>query len=130
MYLEDGSEQEFFPNERLEIVLDVIKQYVQDHPNELRRVDILNSILVANKKFSNKGTERRSKTKDSLKGCNEMNASLEGKLKELGCMVMGGKKHYKIRYHGDTRYQVSMSKTSSDARSGQNLAAEIGKKMM
>ena len=44
MYLEDGSEQEFFPNERLEIVLDVIKQYVQDHPNELRRVDILNSI--------------------------------------------------------------------------------------
>ena len=90
MYLEDGSEQEFFPNERLEIVLDVIKQYVQDHPNELRRVDILNSILVANKKFSNKATERRSKTKDSLKGCNEMNASLEGKLKELGCMVMGG----------------------------------------
>ena len=89
MYLEDGSEQEFFPNERLEIVLDVIKQYVQDHPNELRRVDILNSILVANKKFANKATERRSKTKDSLKGCNEMNASLEGKLKELGCMVMG-----------------------------------------
>ena len=103
---------------------------MQDHPNELRRVDILNSILVANKKFSNKATERRCKTKDSLKGCNEMNASLEGKLKELGCMVMGGKKHYKIRYHGDTRYQVSMSKTSSDARSGQNLAAEIGKKMM
>lgn len=127
MYLEDGSELEFFPNEKLEIVLDVIKQYVQDHPNELRRVDILNSILGANKKFADKATERRIKTKDSLKGCNEMNASLEGKLKG---MVMGGKKHYKIRYHGDTRYQVSMSKTSSDARSGQNLAAEIGKKMM
>ena len=56
MYLEDGSEQEFFPNERLEIVLDVIKQYVQDHPNELRRVDILNSILGANMKFANKAT--------------------------------------------------------------------------
>ena len=43
---------------------------------------------------------------------------------------MDGKKHYKIRLNGDTRYQATMAKTGSDGnRGGSNLASEIIKIM-
>lgn len=124
-----GTEPEFFEGESRDIVLDVIRQYIAEHPNELRRMDILNGILAANKTRGEGADGRRKRVKEMLKGCNEMNSSLEGKLKDLGCTVMGGKKHYKIRLYEDTRYQATMSKTSSDGRAGSNLAAEIAKIM-
>ena len=45
-----------------------------------------------------------------------MNASLKKELQDLGCIVMDGKKHYKIRLNGDTRYQATMVKIESDGR--------------
>ncbi len=130
MYLEDGMEKEFFEDEAKEIVLDVLQQYIQEHPNEIRRTDILSSIITANKRSANKAAGRRNQTKDVLRGYSTMNSSMEGILKDLGCSIVTGKKHYKIRYYGDDRYQTTMSKTGSDSRSGLNLASIITKIMM
>lgn len=130
MFLEDGTEKEFFKDEAKEIVLDVLQHYIQEHPNEMRRSDILSSIITANKKSANNAAKRRTQTKDILRGYSTMNSSMEGILKNLGCSIVTGRKHYKIRYFDDDRYQTTMSKTGSDSRSGLNLASIITKIMM
>lgn len=124
-----GTEQEFYENEAKEIILDVLESYRQQHPTELRRSHIIESILKANKKHVDQAHKRRQKIKSTLKGYSSMDSSLEKRLGKVGCTIMDGKKHYKIRLFGDTRYQVTMSKTGSDYRSGSNLAAEISKIM-
>ena len=58
-----------------------------------------------------------------------MNASMQSDLESIGCTVMSGEKHYKIRLHGDNKYQVAMVKTGRDGRGGLNLASEINKIM-
>lgn len=128
--LNAGTEPEMYKNETEDILLDVISKYIADHPNELRRVDILTSILEANSQRQNAAEKKRQKIKNALRGTCTMNTALESTLKDFGCSVMGGRKHYKIRLNGDTRYQVTMAKTGSDSRrGGDNLAAEITKIM-
>ena len=119
-----------YEHETEEILLDVIAKYIADHPNELRRVDVLTSVLEANKQRSTNAEKKRQRIKSALKGVSTMNASLKKELQDLGCIVMDGKKHYKIRLNGDTRYQATMAKTGSDGnRGGNNLASEIIKIM-
>ena len=125
-----GNEPEMYEHETEEILLDVIARYIADHPNELRRVDVLTSLLEANKQRSTNAEKKRQRIKSALKGVSTMNASLKKDLQDLGCTVMDGKKHYKIRLNGDTRYQATMAKTGSDGnRGGNNLASEIIKIM-
>ena len=125
-----GNEPEMYEHETEEILLDVIARYIADHPNELRRVDVLTSVLEANKQRSTNAGKKRQRIKSALKGVSTMNASLKKDLQDLGCTVMDGKKHYKIRLNGDTRYQATMAKTGSDGnRGGNNLASEIIKIM-
>ena len=125
-----GNEPEMYEHETEEILLDVIARYIADHPNELRRVDVLTSVLEANKQRSTNAEKKRQRIKSALKGVSTMNASLKKELQDLGCIVMDGKKHYKIRLNGDTRYQATMAKTGSDGnRGGNNLASEIIKIM-
>ena len=125
-----GNEPEMYDHETEEILLDVIAKYIADHPNELRRVDVLTSLLEANKQRSTNAEKKRQRIKSALKGVSTMNASLKKELQDLGCIVMDGKKHYKIRLNGDTRYQATMAKTGSDGnRGGNNLASEIIKIM-
>ena len=126
-----GNEPEMYEHETEEILLDVIAKYIADHPNELRRVDVLTSLLEANKQRSTNAEKKRQRIKSALKGVSTMNASLKKELQDLGCIVMDGKKHYKIRLNGDTRYQATMAKTGSDGnRGGNNLASEIIKIML
>ena len=126
--LDNGSVEEFYKDEAKMMVLDILEEYVKAHPNELRRRDIINGILKANK-LDKTSAEIKSKVKNLLHGYSMMNASMQSDLESIGCTVMPGKKHYKIRLHGDNRYQVAMAKTGSDRRGGLNLASEINKIM-
>ena len=47
--LDNGSIEEFYKDEAKMMVLDILKEWVKAHPNELRHKDIINSILEANK---------------------------------------------------------------------------------
>lgn len=120
-----SNELEYEHDETRGIILDILSKYVTDHPQEKRRVDLLNAFLEVNK--TNSIDQKKKKIKNLLKGYTEMNASLKKILKDLGFEIIEGRKHYKIRYHGDTRYQFTVSKTGSDRRAGANLAAEICK---
>ena len=50
-------------------------------------------------------------------------------LLNLGFEITEIGKHYKLTYHGDPRYMVTIPKTPSDNRSGSNCAAKINKMM-
>ena len=126
--LDNGSVDELYKGEAKMIVMDILKEYVKAHPNELRRQDIINGILKANK-LDKTSAEIKSKVKNLLQGYSMMNASMQSDLESIGCTVMSGEKHHKIRLHGDNRYQVAMAKTGSDRRGGLNLASEINKIM-
>ena len=126
--LNNGSVEEFYKDEAKMMVLDILKEYVKAHPNEVRRLDIINSILEANK-LDRTSADIKGKVKNLLQGYSMMNASMQSDQESLGCTVMPGKKHYKIRLYGDSRYQATMAKTGSDRRGGLNLAAEINKIM-
>lgn len=126
--LENGAVQEFYADEAKMMILDILEEYLKKHPNELRRADVIGSILAANKtEQTSAGLKKRVKT--LLQGYNFMNQSMESDLKRIGCSVMGGRKHYKIRLYGDPKYQVMLAKTGSDRRGGLNVAAEINKIM-
>lgn len=127
--LNKGLEQELFKGETEEVILDVLQQYITSHPCELRRCDLLNGVIATNKKYIGKAHARCRRVKALLRNYSTMCASLEAALKMEGLTIMGGRKHYKCRLYGDTRYQVSISKSGSDWREGSNLAAEICKKM-
>ena len=111
--LNNGSVEEFYKDEAKMMVLDILKEYVKAHPNEVRRLDIINSILEANK-LDRTSADIKGKVKNLLQGYSMMNASMQSDLESLGCTVMTGKKHYKIRLFGDSRYQATMAKTGSD----------------
>ena len=51
-------------------------------------------------------------------------------LQSLGFEITEAGKHYKIPYRGDHRYMVTVGKTPSDTRSGNNTAALINKTML
>lgn len=121
-------EPEFCYQETASIIIDIVERYIKGHPNENRRVDLLSSFLIANKDIHSAGRVREN-IKTMFRGVSEMNTSLKNKLTKLGCTVETGRKHHKIRLNGDTRYQVTMSKTGSDRRAGDNLASSMNRIM-
>ena len=67
-----GNEPEMYEHETEEILLDVIAKYIADHPNELRRVDVLTSVLEANKQRSTNAEKKRQRIKSALKGASTL----------------------------------------------------------
>ncbi len=51
-------------------------------------------------------------------------------LQRLGFEISEAGKHYKITYRGDSRYMVTVGKTSSDNHNGSNNVALISKTML
>ena len=65
--LDNGSVEEFYKDEAKMMVLDILEEYVKAHPNELRRRDIINGILKANK-LDKTSAEIKSKVKKLASG--------------------------------------------------------------
>jgi hypothetical protein len=58
-----------------------------------------------------------------------MDAKTRNALGRLGFDLTDDGKHYKAVFQGDGRYTFSFSKTSSDHRTGKNLASDINNKL-
>ncbi len=123
--LAGGGEPEFYPNEKREILLEELKEARKRLPNGTRRADVLDSVLAANKL---EGTleKRAAELKTILKGYKTMNAMTRSKLENLGIDIEETKRHYKLRYYGDSRYIIPLACSGSDSlRGGKNSAAGI-----
>ena len=119
-----GHENEFYPNEHRELLLLILESAIKNVPDGSRRQHILKDILSANK--PTKAIQKKvSLLKTRLKGYKTLDKKTRQFLEELGFDITGEGKHYKATFQGDSRYVVSLPKTSSDHLVGRNLASEI-----
>lgn len=124
-----GAEQDLYEGEIREIVLEILEEYRKSCHEGSRRQHIIDDILQCNE-YKRLPEKKREVLKKALKGYRSLNGSLKNELESLGFEITSDGKHYKWSYYGDNRYVVTAAKTSSDSRSGMNLAAIMEKLML
>ena len=122
-----GAEKELYPGEIKELLIDILSGVT--FPGGSRREHVVNNLLNANV-IKPTIKDRHAKVKAAFNGYREMTTDVRSSLEELGFDITSDGKHHKLTYHGDSRYQISISKTSSDYRSGMNAVSLITKNMM
>lgn len=124
--LNDGREKDFYPSERHEILVDVLKDARKGLKNGSRRADVIDDLLAANP-VAGEPKKRASQVKVILKGYRGFDESIRKKLRALG--ITGNeqhRKHFLLTYFDDPRYSVTMTATGSDSgRGGKNLAGDM-----
>lgn len=124
-----GDENDFYPGEIREIVLDILNDALKSLPEKTRRKDILTDIINENI-FDNQPVKRSEEIKRLLKGYTILTPSIKKGLENLGFSITDEGKHFKLVYYGDNRYMTTAAKTPSDNRTGSNLAAGIIRDML
>lgn len=119
-----GEETDFFDGEIKNIILDAIKSTLVNTKETSRSHHILSSLIESNQQTIE--TEKRHQNlKKALTGYKEMDKSTSKQLKELGFVLFGEGKHWKIIYNGDSRYTYILPKTGSDHRGSLNAISDI-----
>lgn len=124
-----GIEDEFYPGEIKEMILDAIEEKINNLPVKTRRYDVLKDILESNEheKIRDK---REELIKNMFKDYRTMSSTMRQELQSIGFEITEEGKHYRLIYYGDARYKTTIAKTGSDWREGKNIAAVILKNMM
>lgn len=127
-----GDEKEFYQGEMLEFVLTALSEKLDRLPKEqhpkLRVVDVLQDLLNANE-CDGVQKQRQEELKRVLKGERTLTASIRRTLIDMGFRITSDGKHHKLTYYDDDRYTVTMAKSGSDWRGGENLFSEIKKRV-
>lgn len=119
-----GLEEELWPDEIKQIVLDCLVQYRDMNQQRRRRVDIINDILLANEyepavlKGVHNDIERQLQ-EDVFR----MKTNFPSYIGPFSIEDASAENHPKMRVNGDSRYNLSCGKTASDWRAGKNVAA-------
>ena len=124
-----GEEQELFSGEIKDIVLSELDNASRNLKDDSRRKHVLSDLIDAND-YQRVLWKKQEEAKRIFKGIKNVSGHQRNQIKDFGFTISEEGKHYKLRYFDDTRYQVSMAKTSSDVRAGANLASEIIRKML
>ena len=124
-----GSEDEFYPGEIKNIVLEILGDAIKNIKSNSRRADVVSDVY-RNNDYKNLSGERQQKVKNLLKSYDGMSKELRQDLKNLGFEITEDGKHYKLTYCGDRRYWTTLSKTPSDYREGINAAKTICRDML
>ena len=124
-----GNEEEFFPNEIKEMVLDALEERLKNSDENSRQVDVLRDILDKNGGCKHVADQKAQRLKAELKGYRNVSKSMKRMLSEMGFVITEQGKHYKLTYYGDPRYWTTLAKTPSDGHTGENAALTIINKM-
>lgn len=124
-----GDEEEFYPGEIREMVLNVLDESLKNIPNKSRRADVLRDI-IQNNNYQHTNIRRQKEIKNIIKDCKTISNSMKQQLQNMGFTIKEDGKHYRLTYYGDERYTVTIAKTGSDWRSGKNNASIITNGMM
>lgn len=129
--LQEGQEKDLYPNERREVLLDVMREARKGISNGSRRACIVDDFLQ-NNPSRGEPKRRARELKEILKGYRGLDEATRRKLRELGVIAKDQhRKHYLLKYFGDGRFLVTMTATGSDAgRGGKNLAADMIRKFL
>ena len=124
-----GDEEEFYQGEIRDMVLSALNEMLSATEKATRKSDVLEDILD-NNPYYHLADERKQRVKTLFKGYKNLTGAMRQELQSLGFEITEAGKHYKLTYHGDPRYMVTVGKTPSDNRSGSNNAALISKTML
>lgn len=124
-----GDEDEFFPDEIKDILLDALNEAAESAYPKSRRQHVLYDIVRSNK-YENILGKKQNEIKKLLKGYKNVNGVMKKMLAEFGFEIVEEGKHYKLTYYGDRRYWTTIAKTPSDDRTGGNVSATIFREMM
>lgn len=123
-----GVEDEFFPGEIKEMILEAVAEKLKNTAAKTRRYDVLADIIQRNG-FEGASEKRANTIKILLRDYRTMSGTLRQALMDLGFTITEDGKHYRLTYYGDGRYKTTVSKTASDHREGKNIASTIIKNM-
>lgn len=118
-----SNENEFFPGETLDLVLEILEKEKSHCPkSNSRKSHLLESLLNVNTKVG-----QRKELIERIRKClsNWENKSAQRKeLESIGFEITEDGKHLKLNFKGDSRYTITVSKTPSDGRSMKNNASD------
>ncbi len=124
-----GDEEDFYPDEIKDMILSVLNETLTNTEETTRRADVLEDILE-NNQYQHLSEKHKQRVKAVFKGYKNMSGAMKQELLDLGMTISEDGKHYKLKYKDDPRYMVTIAKTPSDSRAGNNVAALINKIMM
>lgn len=121
-----GTEQDLYNHEIKKFVIDALCGYLNNTIEGTRKRHVLED-LIANNKVESDAEKISEEIKSIFKSYVDMDAKIKSTLTKLGFDISDDGKHYKLVFQGDGRYTFSVSKTSSDHRSGKNLTSDINR---
>lgn len=124
-----GEEEDFYPDEIKDMILGALDEVRTNSEATTRRADILDDILHSNE-YQHLSEQRKQRVKAMFKGYKNVSSAMKQELMDLGMTISDDGKHYKLTYRDDPRYMVTIGKTLSDNRTGNNNAALINKIML
>ncbi len=127
----EGEEHDLFDGEVRDYVLEAVDHELDRCGHEgtrqsWRKVDVLRDVLESND-YEHLHAARREQVRRALTGYRGMTPRLEAELRQLGYTVTRGENHHVLEYCGDARYHVTLAKTPSDVKSGDNSATQINR---
>ncbi len=123
------TEKDYYLQEREELLLDILRNALNNVHQDSRRQHILQNV-IANNVFNGERKDLKSKIRNLLQNYQGMNTQTENALERLGFVVISEANHLKIRFCEDERYTFSLSKTPGDYRAGRNMARDICNKLL
>lgn len=126
--LMQGTGREFYPGETKDYVLSVLCAEAANAEAGTRKKELLTDVVNSNE-YEHISEKKRQKLKQILKGYKNVSAAMKQELVNLGFEITEEGKHYKLTYYGDERYLLTLAKTPSDHRSGDNIIGTISRKV-
>lgn len=117
-------EPDLYPQEKMGILIDILKDSQKNTHENSRRQHILDDIIS-----NNESTIHREEIKNEIhslfKDYKSLSSKMRQTLERMGFEMVSENNHYKIVFCRDPRYTFSFAKTPSDWRSGRNIARDI-----
>lgn len=126
--LSPGEEQEYYPGELQDAVLQTLELGKSNLREEGRRRHIIDDLLEVNESTGHEEAFTN-RLKASLSTMTDFGSDERSTLRDLGFTVNEEGKHVQAIFQGDDRYTITIPKTASDHRAGQNTVSEIRKKL-
>ncbi len=120
-----GPEKDYFEGEVKALILSCLKAQVNSTQPRSRRRDVLEAVIEANDDGTDVLKKKTEEVKKILKGGRSLSPGDKRSLERLGFQISEEGSHIKLKYYGNDRYLITLSKTSSDVRAALNGASEI-----
>lgn len=120
--------QEFYEGEQHDLVVNVLKKSLQSYDPRGRAYELISGMLDVNKEQGN-GRAIFEGIRSLLSKGQALTKRELGEFKRMGFDVTSDGKHYKLKFHGSSKYLFTLSKSPGDDRFGKNLISDISKKL-